>query len=64
MLCNDIYVIGVWGNETHLLLMTSKFLVFGFTSQGLQLNAERVQEIARVDDHSAVALEAHPVRQS
>ena len=44
--------------------MTSQFLVFGATPQGLQLNAERVQEIARVDDHGAVALEAHPVRQS
>ena len=57
---NDIAV--YWGRRTHLLLMTSQLLVFGATPQGLQLNAERVQEIARVDNHGAVALEAHPVR--
>ena len=42
--------------------MTSQFLVFGATPQGLEPNAKRVQEIARVDDHGAVALEAHPVK--
>ena len=44
----------------YLLLRTSQLLIFGAIPESLELHAERMQEVARVDDHSAVALEAHP----
>ena len=46
------------------MLRTPQLLVLGAAPEGLELHAERVQQVARVHDHGAVALEAHPERQT